>query len=559
MNFFEPLVFRQHFPLLDIEFGQGDSQKFPLIYFDNGATTQKPQSVIDSYQQFYCHNNANVHRSSHSISTRATTEFEHARVLAKNLINAKHAKEVIWTKGTTESINLIAHSYARHNLNPGDEIILSQCEHHANIVPWQIAAQLTGAVIKVLALDEDGFIDVNSLERLISNKTKIVSCTHISNVLGRINPIKEIIVIAKKVGAITVIDGAQAIAHLSVDVQSLDCDFYAFSAHKMYGPTGVGVLYGKEELLSKMLPYQSGGEMINQVSFEKGTSYNELPFKFEAGTPNIAGVIAFSKAIDFINAHFSLELIQYERSLIDYTMQQLTLIPEVHFVVQGKPDIPVISFIIKGHHNHDVASTLDSFGIAVRSGHHCAMPLMDYLAIKGCLRISLAAYNTFEEINYFIDKLKEVVITDNSIVELDKSSDEVLINSPSDKILALFENCKGWDGRHRQIMLLSKQLKPMPDECKHESSLIKGCESLAWLTFTKDSQGNFFFHAFSDAKVIRGLLVIVLAAFNHKNSQQIEQFDLENYFNKLGLIKHLSPSRGNGVRAIVDKIKSITQ
>ncbi|MCJ8322080.1 MAG: aminotransferase class V-fold PLP-dependent enzyme, partial [Colwellia sp.] len=349
--------------------------------------------------------------------------------------------------------------------------------------------------------------------------------------------------------------------HLSVDVIALDCDFYAFSAHKMYGPSGVGVLYGKEELLNNMVPFQSGGEMIDRVSFDKGTSYNQLPFKFEAGTPNIAGVIAFAKAIDFINANLDDKLFHYERCLTDYTMQQLSKIPEVQFVVKGKPDIPVISFMLNGHHNHDIASSLDTFGIAVRSGHHCAMPLMDYLAITGCLRISLAAYNTYAEVDFFIDKLKEILTIDNHRVELDENSSEShsITKSASDKILTLFENCKGWDGRHRQIMLLGKQLKPMPDEKKNENSLIKGCESLAWLTSTKDSQGNFYFQAYSDAKVIRGLLVIILAAFNYKNSQQIGQFDLDGYFDKLGLIKHLSPSRGNGVRAIIDKIQSLTQ
>ena len=572
---FDPLTFRQYFPLLKINLCHDASNSLPLIYFDNGATTQKPQSVIECYQKFYGSSNANVHRSSHALSARATSEFECARVLVKNFIHASSLKEVIWTKGTTESINLVTQSFARNVLTIGDEIVLSASEHHANIVPWQIVAEQTGAVIKVLPLDENGRIDKNLLSKFISSKAKIVSFAHISNVLGRINPVEDIIARAKEVGAITLIDGAQAIAHLPVNVQKLDCDFYVFSAHKMYGPTGVGVLYGKEELLNKMSPYQAGGEMISRVSFEQGTTYNQLPFKFEAGTPNIAGVVAFSKAIEFLNVYLNEQLIQYEHSLIEYIMQRLAKFSEVVFIAQGQPDIPVISFVLTGYHNHDIATALDSFGIAVRSGHHCAMPLMDYLAISGCLRISLSAYNTFDEIDCFIDKLTIIISDDNSAIEInsnstnnnasdkfDKSTTTLSgskVNSASEDVLDLFQNIKGWDGRHRQIMLLSKQLDNMPEKQKNDKSLIRGCESLAWLTFSKDLEGKFSFQASSDAKVIRGLLVIVLAAFNHKNSQQIAQFNLDGYFDSLGLMQHLSPSRGNGVKAIVDKIMQITQ
>jgi SufS family cysteine desulfurase len=561
MNYFDHLTFRHHFPLLSTNFSHDHSEPIPLVYFDNGATTQKPYCVIDCYRHFYSNNNANVHRSSHALSARATTDFERARVLVKTFIHAKSTKEVIWTKGSTEGINLVAHSFAVNYLKSGDEILLSQCEHHANIVPWQIVAEKTGAVINVMPIDNNGRIDKQLLSKVITSKTKIVSFAHISNVLGRINPIKEIIVQAKTVGAITLIDGAQAIPHLPVDVQALGCDFYVFSAHKMYGPTGVGVLYGREELLTQMVPYQAGGEMIDKVSFSKGTTYNQLPFKFEAGTPNVAGISAFSKAIEFLNTYLDNSLMNYEYSLIDYVFKQLKTIQEVKFIADGQPDIPVISFTLTGHHNHDVASALDSFGIAVRSGHHCAMPLMDYLGISGCLRISLAAYNTFDEIDFFIEKLKAILThstnLDYSNIKSPIIKSELGSTLASDDILALFGSVNGWDGRHRQIMLLSKQLSNIPDNHKNEHSLISGCESLAWLTYVKDKRGNFFFKAYSDAKVIRGLLVIILAAFNHKNRHEIEQFDLQGYFDELGLIHHLSPSRGNGVRAIVDKIKVI--
>ena len=560
MNQFDHLTFRHHFPLLKIKLSDDGSESFPLVYFDNGATTQKPNCVIDCYQHFYGHNNANVHRSSHRLSARATSDFEQARVVVKDFIHAKSIKEIIWTKGGTESINLVAHSLALNYLKPGDEIVLSQCEHHANIVPWQIVAEKTGAIVKVLPLDKNGRIDKLFLSKVITSKTKIISFAHISNVLGRINPIKEIIAQAKSVGAVTLIDGAQAIAHLPVDVQALGCDFYIFSAHKMFGPTGVGVLYGREALLNEMSPYQFGGEMISQVSFEQGTTYNQLPFKFEAGTPNIAGIIAFSKAIEFLKPYLNKPLAEYEQCLIDYLFKHFETMPSVKFIVDGQPDIPVISFIVKGHHNHDIAVALDSFGIAVRSGHHCAMPLMDYLKISGCIRISLSAYNTLDEIDFFIEKLTEIIANpDDSNINTDPTRSKVDSKSASDAILALFENIKGWDGRHRQIMLLSKQLANIPDNKKNSDSLITGCESLAWVGYERDNQGNFSFYAYSDAKVIRGLLVIILAAFDTKNRNQIKAFDLEGYFDKLGLIQHLSPSRGNGIRAIVDKISVIIE
>ena len=294
MNSFDNAAFREQFPILKIKVNQQ-----PLVYFDNGATTQKPQCVIDKYQMFYSQENANVHRASHTLSALATHSFEQTRKQVKNFIQASSIKEIIWTKGTTESINIIAQSWGRDNLKAGDEIVLTQCEHHANIVPWQIVAKQTGAIIKVLPLTADGFIDQLVINEMITEKTKVVCCAHISNVLGRINPIEKIIARAKQVNAISVIDGAQAIAHQPINVKELGCDFYVFSAHKMYGPTGVGILYGREELLNRMSPYQGGGEMIKTVSFAQ-TTFNDLPFKFEAGTPNIAGVVAFSAAISFL-------------------------------------------------------------------------------------------------------------------------------------------------------------------------------------------------------------------------------------------------------------------
>jgi len=564
MPIFSPQLFRQKFPLIDrydkksLEKGDFTTS---LVYFDNAATTQKPQQVIDSQQLYYKKFNANVHRASHQLSSKSTFAFEKARILVQKFIGAHSVKEIIWTKGTTESINIITQSLARNSLKPGDEVVLCASEHHANIVPWQIVCEQTGAVIKVLPLNDEGYIDIDEIDDIVSNKTKFIACAHVSNVLGRINPIKAVIEKAKSVGAISVIDGAQALAHMSVDVQSLECDFYVFSAHKMYGPTGIGVLYGKQTLLEGMSPYQGGGEMIKTVSFSQGSTFNALPFKFEAGTPNIAGVIAFGESINFlspllndINHSYSL----YEKKLINYCYQSLTKIEQVTFIAKGVPDIPVIAFMLKGHHNHDVAIALDSAGIAIRSGHHCAMPLMTYLKIEGCLRISMAAYNTVAEVDYFINCLKNMVLEDGTQAVTQKNENPSLLSSSVKEvvdIMSIFSKVKGWDSRHREIMLLGKTLPRLDISLRNEKTIITGCESRAWLHAEKSINGVYTFTADSDAKIIRGLLVIVLAAFNNKTAKIIHEIDITDYFSTLGLIQHLSPSRGNGLLAIVDKIK----
>jgi cysteine desulfurase/selenocysteine lyase len=570
MKSFKPELFRHQFPLvvnnaratLSVSSLPKVDPILPLVYFDNGATTQKPHCVINSFNSFYQTSNANVHRASHALSAKATKDFEQARECIKTFINAKNTQEIIWTKGTTESLNLIATSLGRKILKPNDEIIIAVSEHHANIVPWQLIAEQTGATIKTVALDANGRVDVAAFELLLTDKTKLFCCAHISNVIAKINPLNKLIAIAKSMGVITVIDGAQAVAHLAIDVQLLDCDFYVFSAHKMYGPTGVGVLYGKQVLLEAMPPYQGGGEMIDQVSFNKPTTFNSLPFKFEAGTPNIAGVIAYSKAIEFMETFDAKQIAEYEKNLTAYCYNALENISInstniVEFIVKGLPDIPIICFTLNGHHNHDIAMALDSYGIAIRSGHHCAMPLMEYLTISGCLRISLAAYNTFEEIDYFIDCLIKILAPEPEISlvsslnsEIDKKEEQattIIINQ--------FATLKGWDSRHRQIMLLGKQLNRLDKNARNDETLITGCESLAWLVSNKTEQNIFYFEADSDARVIRGLLVIVLAAFNHKTAKQIQSFDIQHYFTTLGLIQHLSPSRGNGILAIVDKIR----
>jgi len=529
-------------------------EQHPLVYLDNGATMQKPNEVIAAESNYYQQMNANVHRASHALSSAATSKFELSRVQVQKFINAKDSAEILWTKGATDSINLVAHSWGRMNIKAGDEIVLTYAEHHANIVPWQILAEEVGAVIKVITLDKYGYYDKKSIEETITAATRIVCFSHGSNVLGKINPIEKIITKAKSVDAVTLIDGAQVISNLKVNVQALDCDFYVFSAHKMYGPTGVGVLYGKKALLNAMAPYQAGGEMIKKVSFS-GTTFNELPFKFEAGTPNIAGVVAFSHALTFIEQHQLNYKLPHKQHLISHCYTELAKIKELKFIVEGKPELPIFSFILGKEHHQDVASTLNSVGIAVRSGHHCAMPLFEFLKLNGCIRISLAAYNTIEEIDFVISHLKNIV--DGKTQRQYKSINQQINNDASTVMLTTFAKLQSWDGKHREIMMLGKDFPRMAKEKRSDETLVAGCESDAWLIVENLENQLVKISADSDAKVIRGLLAIVLAAFNQKTAEQIINFDINGYFSQLGLKQHLSPSRGNGLLAIVDKIKAL--
>ncbi|WP_026339274.1 aminotransferase class V-fold PLP-dependent enzyme [Psychromonas ossibalaenae] len=393
---------RTHFPILNQSVNE-----FPLVYLDNAATTQKPLAVVEAVSCYYLNNNANVHRASHQLSNRATCAFEAAREKVKSFINAADSKEIIWTKGTTESINLLANVLTAQ-LSKGDQIIISALEHHANIVPWQMLAERIGIVLKVIPLTDNFTLDIAAYKTLLSDKTKLVAVAHISNALGVINPVKEIIKLAHDVGAQVLIDGAQAVAHQRVDVQELDCDYYVFSGHKLFGPTGIGVLYGKQHLLEQLPPWQGGGEMIKSVSFEQ-TTYNDLPFKFEAGTPNIAGVIGLAAAVDFINSYDRQDLLKHEQSLLSFTEQALAQIPEITLFCAGIKKSGAVSFSVKGEHPTDIAMLLDAQGIAVRSGSHCAMPLMKALNCNGTVRVSFSIYNTMAEAQRFIAALKNVI------------------------------------------------------------------------------------------------------------------------------------------------------
>lgn len=393
---------RKDFPILDQQVNG-----HPLVYLDNAATTQKPKAVMDALSEYYSKDNSNVHRGAHELSDRATQAFEDARVTVQKFLNAAASEEIIWTRGTTESINLVAQTFGLANVKAGNNVIISAMEHHSNIVPWQMLCERTGAELRVIPVNEQGELQFDEFLKLLDAETALVSVVHVSNALGSINPVKEIIEAAHQQNAKVLIDGAQAVAHWAVDVQALDCDFYAFSGHKLFGPTGIGVLYGKKALLDAMPPYQFGGEMIEQVSFS-GTTFNKLPYKYEAGTPNIAGAIGLAVAIKYLESLDRSALAAHEDALLEYAKKRAAEIPEIQLVGTAEKKASVLSFLIKGAHPHDVGTLLDQQGVAVRTGHHCAMPIMDQYCIPGTVRASFTFYNTLEEVDALFDAINKV-------------------------------------------------------------------------------------------------------------------------------------------------------
>ncbi len=399
---FDVAALRSQFPIL-----QREVHGRPLVYLDNAATSQKPRSVIEAERHYYEALNANIHRGVHTLSQEATDAFEAARDKVRDFLKARRREEIIFTRGATEAINLVAHSWGRSQLKPGDEILVSEMEHHANIVPWQLLCEATGAVLKVIPIDERGALVPGAVESMINARTRLVGITQVSNALGTINPVARIIRLAHAVGAVVLVDGAQAVPHLATDVTALDCDFYVFSGHKLYGPTGIGVLYGKQALLEKMPPYQGGGDMISQVTFKK-TTYNDLPYKFEAGTPHIAGVVGLGAAIDFVQSVGLEAIAAHEDRLLAHATQLAEGFEGLKIIgtVPGKASI--LSFVLKGVHPHDIGTILDNEGVAIRTGHHCAMPVMDHFGVPATARASFAIYNTTAEVDALFGALRRV-------------------------------------------------------------------------------------------------------------------------------------------------------
>jgi cysteine desulfurase/selenocysteine lyase len=394
---------RNQFPILNRRI-----KEKPLVYLDNAATSQKPRSVIDAISDYYTNYNANIHRGIHTLAEEATMAYEATRHTAQEFIGAAFPEEIIFTRGTTEGINLVAYTWGRQHIIPGDEILISAMEHHSNIVPWQILCEEKDAVLKIIPVNDNGELSMDAYLELLNERTKLVSIVQVSNALGTVNPVKEMISAAHKTGARVLVDGAQSAVHLDIDVQDLDCDFFAFSAHKVYGPTGIGVLYGKKELLDSMPVFQGGGEMIKEVTFEK-TTYNDLPYKYEAGTPNIADTIAFKTALDFVKEIGKASIREHENNLLDYATAQLQQIPGLRIIGEAREKVSLVSFVIKGIHPQDIGIILDNMGIAVRTGHHCTQPLMKRFGIPGTVRASFALYNTREEIDILINGLQKAI------------------------------------------------------------------------------------------------------------------------------------------------------
>ena len=403
MTVFDVEKIRQDFPILKEKIRGKD-----LVYLDNAATCQKPQAVIDSIVQVYSHDYANVHRGVHTLSVRSTDKFEAARTKVKEFINAASDKEIIFVKGATEAVNLVAQAYGKANIKAGDEIVITAMEHHSNIVPWQMLCEQTGSVLRVAPINQTGELIFAEFEQLLNDKTKLVSVVHMSNALGTINPVKAIIEAAHSKNIPVLLDGAQAIPHIAVDVQALDCDFYVFSGHKLYAPTGTGVLYGKQALLEVMPPYQGGGDMIRKVTFTE-TEYNTLPYKFEAGTPNIADVIGLGAAIDYINAIGMPAIAAYEAELLDYATTKARAIKGLRIIGEAEEKGAILSFVLDKIHPHDIGTMLDSLGIAIRAGHHCAMPVMDFYNVPATARASFALYNTRQEIDVLMNGIESLI------------------------------------------------------------------------------------------------------------------------------------------------------
>jgi cysteine desulfurase / selenocysteine lyase len=567
---FDPERLRHDFPALHQEV-----HGKPLVYLDNAATAQKPQAVLDAIGHYFKFDNANVHRGAHQLSERATRAFEDARGKVQHFLNANHAREILFVRGTTEGINLVAQSYGRSTLKPGDEIVISHLEHHSNIVPWQILCQQTGAVLRVAPINDRGEIIFAEYEKLLGPRTKIVSVAHISNSLGTINPVKGIIDLAHRAGAVVLIDGAQAVPHMKVDVRELDCDFYAFSAHKLYGPTGIGVLYGKETLLESMPPWQGGGDMIRSVSFA-GTTFNELPYKFEAGTPHIAGAVGLGAAIDYVTAVGIEAAGAHEQQLLAYATSALADIPGVRLVGMAAHKAAVLSFVVDEPPmaSLDVGTRLDLEGVAVRTGHHCCQPVMDRFGIPGTVRASLALYNTTLDVDRFIAALRRTVTgaTARSRVtvaapaptaspkHIEPEYPQAVADSPqtaADELAETFELLGEWQDRYQYLIELGEKLPPLPPEYRTEPNRVHGCMSTVYL-HARQKPGTpdvVEFLADSDANLVRGLLALLQKVYSGQRAEKVAAFDVQGFFGRLGLDQHLSMGRRNGLASMVQRIR----
>jgi cysteine desulfurase/selenocysteine lyase len=542
----------------------------PLIYFDNAATTQKPQAVIDAVSRFYQRDNANIHRAVHLLSGLATLQYEEARAKVQHFLNAASPREIIFVRGATEAINLVAQTYGRVHVREGDEVVLSIMEHHSNIVPWQILCEEKGAVLRAVPVNDRGEFLFEEYEKLLTSRTRLVAVMHVSNALGTVNPVRRIVAAAHRHGIPVLLDGAQAVSHLKVDVQDLDCDFYALSGHKLYGPSGIGVLYGKAQILETMPPYHGGGDMIREVTIAK-TTYADLPNKYEAGTPDIAGAVGLGAAIDYLESVGLENVAAHEAALLHHATERLRAIPGVRLIGTAKDKVAVLSFLV----DHpplstlDLGTKLDLEGIAVRTGHHCCQPLMDRFGISGTVRASLAMYNTKEEIDRFVQALQQIIVEAAARVRpvvpsqpKEPAYPRPFANNPqaaADKLVAGFEFLDDWTQRYQQIIDMGRKLPLMPAELKTEANRVHGCQSTVFLSARKrpGTEDVLEFLADSDADIVRGLIALLQRVFSGQKAEAILTFNVGNFFSRLGLNQHLTMGRRNGLEAMVQRIRTL--
>jgi cysteine desulfurase/selenocysteine lyase len=539
----------------------------PLIYLDNAATSQKPQSVLDAMNHYYEHDNANVHRGVHVLSERATAAYEEARAKVQRFVHANCVREIIFTRGTTEAINLVAQTFGRQRVQAGDEVVVTWLEHHSNIVPWQMLCQEKHAQLRVVPINEAGELDLAALDKLLTPRTKILSLAHVSNVLGTINPVKRIIELAHSRKIPVLLDGAQAAPHLEVNVQELDCDFYTLSSHKMFGPTGIGALYGKAVHLEAMPPWQGGGDMIRSVTFER-TAYNERPYKFEAGTPAIAEAVGLGAAIDFLEAIGLDAIAIHEHQLLERVTHRLQDIPGIRLIGTAREKAAVVSFLLEDPPLSalDLAGKLDLEGIAVRNGHHCCQPLMDRYGISGTVRASFALYNTFEEVDALGEAVEQIAASNRKRVQVtmpaasEPAYPQAVASTPNkaaDEIIETFDFLDSWTERYGYIIELGQKLLPMPDKFKAEENRVHGCQSTVFLKLRKrpGSRDVVEFLADSDADIVRGLLSMLQRVYCGQHARDIAAFDIQAFFARLGLDTNLSMGRRNGLAEMVQRVR----
>jgi cysteine desulfurase/selenocysteine lyase len=560
---FDPRTIRADFPILSLEAGGK-----PLVYLDNGATTQKPRAVLDALQRYYESENANIHRGVYHLSQLATQEYELARRKICRFINAADEREIIYTRGTTESINLVASSWGRLRLGKGDEVVISAMEHHSNIVPWQIACAQAGAALRVIPMNDRGELLLEEYEKLLkSGRVKMVSIVHISNSLGTVNDVKLMTSLAHAHGAVMMVDGAQHVAHHPTDVRDIGCDFYAFSGHKLFGPTGIGVLYGRQELLDAMPPYQGGGDMIASVTFEK-TTYAGLPNKFEAGTPHIAGAVGLGAAIDYVSSIGLKNTSAHEAELLAHATQQMSDIPGLRLVGTAAHKASVVSFVIDGMAAHDVGVLLDMEGIAVRSGHHCCQPVMDRFGISATARASIAMYNTREEIDALAQALRKLTGRAPSRPHVEAQVKYPSASAPSpraaaDELIEMFDFL-GDDPNAKSLFVmddLGAKLPNLFDLLKKVTTRLDGCMSEVYFVGRRSSADPqvLEFVADANAAIVRGEIAMLQRIFSGQKASEILAFDVEAFFRRIGLERFLTSQRRTGMASMVNRIRRLAQ